>query len=319
MRGTMTRRCLSLLAAFLLLPSHVSAQTPHRLKVLLDTDIASDIDDAWALGLLVASPDVELMGVTITDGNTPGRAKVACKLLHVVGRDDVPVAVGRQTPPPGEYDYQFGWAEDFTAKQPIPTPAADFIVDTLRTHPGEITLVAVGPLQNVADALRKEPRLGQLASRIVLMSGSIGPNASTPAPVAEWNVVRSTADAQLVYGAGLNLTTVPLDSTTYVRLKSEERARLEAAGTPLTRALESLYRLWLKDETSRMTLHDQLAIAETLRPHVFFNRCEALPIVVDDKGFTKVDRERGKPTTVCFEPKRDEFMKFYLNGLLALK
>jgi len=320
MRGIMTRRVLTLVVAFvLLLTLHARAQAPHRLKVLLDTDIASDIDDAWALGLLVASPDVELMGVTITDGNTPGRAKVACKLLHVVGRDDVPVAAGRQTAPPNEYDYQFGWAEDFTAKQPIATPAADFIVDTLRKHPGEITLVAVGPLQNVADALRKEPRLGQLASRIVLMSGSIGPNAWTPAPIAEWNVVRSTADAQLVYGAGLNLTTVPLDSTTYMRLKSEERARLEAAGTPLTRALESLYRLWLKDETSRMTLHDQLAIAETLRPHVFFNRCESMPILVDDKGFTRVDRDRGKATTVCFEPKRDEFMKFYLDGLLALK
>ena len=63
----------------------------------------------------------------------------------------------------------------------------------------------------------------------------------------------------LVYSAGLHLTTVPLDSTTYVRLKPEERGRLQAAGTPLTRSLESLYRLWLNDETSRMTLHDQMA------------------------------------------------------------
>jgi inosine-uridine nucleoside N-ribohydrolase len=308
-----------LLAVFALTPVHAFAQAAPRLKVLLDTDIASDIDDAWALGLLVASPNVDLVGVTITDGNTPARAKVACKLLHAVGRDDVPVAVGRQTAPPKDFDYQFSWAEDFTAKQPIATPAADFIVDTLRKQPGAITLIAVGPLQNLADALRKEPRLGQLAQRIVLMSGSIGPNAWSPAPVAEWNVVRSTADAQLVYAAGLNLTTVPLDSTTYVMLKSEERARLQATGSPLTRALESLYRLWLKDETSRMTLHDQMAVAEALRPHEFFKRCESLPIRVDDQGFTRVDRERGKPATVCFEPKRDEFLQFYLDGLTSLK
>ena len=102
--------------------------------------------------------------------------------------------------------------------------------------------------------------------------------------------MRSTADAQLVYGAGLNLTTVPLDSTSYVKLKTEERARLEAAGTPLTRSLEALYRLWVKDETSRMTLHDQMAVAEALRPGEFFNRCEVLPIRVDEKGFTRVDR-----------------------------
>jgi inosine-uridine nucleoside N-ribohydrolase len=303
----------------LLLASSALAQQAPHLKVLLDTDIASDIDDAWALGLLVASPNVELVGVTITDGNTPARAKVACKLLHVVGRDDVPVAVGRQTPPPNQFDYQFSWAEDFTAKQPVATPAADFIVDTLRKHPGEITLIAVGPLQNVADALRKEPKLGQLAKRIVLMSGSIGANAWSPAPVAEWNVVRSTADAQLVYGAGLNLTTVPLDSTTYVRLKTDERTRLQNAGTPLTRALEALYRLWLNDETSRMTLHDQMAVAEALRPGEFFNRCEALPIRVDDQGFTKIDRDHGKATTVCLEPKRDAFVAFYLDGLLAVR
>jgi purine nucleosidase len=321
MRGTMTRRLLSiaLLVAFPLLAHQASAQAPPHLKVLLDTDIASDIDDAWALGLLVASPNVELVGVTITDGNTPARAKVACKLLHVVGRDEVPVAVGRKTPPPSQFDYQFSWAEDFTAKQPVATPAADFIVDTLRKHPGEITLIAVGPLQNVADALRKEPRLGQLAKRIVLMSGSIGPNAGSPTPVAEWNVVRSTADAQLVYGAGLHLTTVPLDSTTYVRLKPEERGRLQAAGTPLTRSLESLYRLWLNDETSRMTLHDQMAVAEALRPGEFFARCEALPIRVDDRGFTRVDRDHGTPATVCFEPKRDAFLRFYLDGLTSLK
>jgi purine nucleosidase len=312
----MRRVCFSALVLSFL-SATAFAQPPEHLKVLLDTDIASDIDDAWALGLLVASPNVELVGVTITDGNTPARAKVACKLLHVVGRDDVPVAVGRQTPPPRQFDYQFSWAEDFTAKQPIATPAADFIVDTLRKQPGQITLIAVGPLQNLADALRKEPKLGQLARRIVLMSGSIGANAWSPAPMAEWNVVRSTADAQLVYGAGLNLTTVPLDSTTYVRLKTEERARLEAAGTPLTRSLEALYRLWLTDETSRMTLHDQMAVAEALRPGVFFNRCEPLPIRVDDQGFTRVDRDRGKTTTVCLEPKRDAFVGFYIDGLLA--
>jgi purine nucleosidase len=306
--------CLSLVLSLLAaLPGRAAAQ--EKLKVLLDTDIASDIDDAWALGLLVASPQVELVGVTITDGDTPGRAKVACKLLHNVGRDDVPVAVGRQTPPPSQMDYQFTWAEDFTAKQPIAEPAADFIVETLRRHPGEITLIAVGPLQNVADALRKEPRLGTLARRVVLMSGSIGGNAWSPVAVPEWNVVRSTADAQLVYGAGLPLTTVPLDSTTYVTLKPEERARLQSFHSPLTHSLEALYRLWIDSPASRMTLHDQMAVAEALRPGAFFGRMAPLTIKVDDRGYTRVDPS-GKPVTVCLEPKRDAFMQFYLDGLM---
>jgi purine nucleosidase len=295
------------------------ALAQQRMKILLDTDIGSDIDDAWALGLLIASPDVELVGVTITDGDTAARAKLACKLLHVSDRNDVPVAVGRPTPPPDQVDLQFTWGEDFTARRPVSQSAADFIVDTLRARPGEVTLVAVGPLQNVADALRKEPKVGQLAKRVVLMSGSIAGNAWSPTAVAEWNVKRSIADAQLVYGTGLPLTIVPLDSTTYVTLATEERERLMKHPAALTRALESLYRLWIESPAQRMTLHDQMAVAETLRPGAFFGRCESMPIRVDDRGYTLVDKSAGKPVSVCLEPKRDEFMKFYLDGLMVAK
>jgi inosine-uridine nucleoside N-ribohydrolase len=287
------------------------AQQPHR--VILDTDIGGDIDDAWALGFAMLSPDIELVGVTISDGNTPARAKVACKLLHAGGRDDVPVAVGRKTHDKSEM--QFTWAEDFSARTPIAQPAADFIVDTIRKNPGEITLVAVGPLQNVADALRKDPQIARLVKRVVLMSGSIAASAWHPMAIPEWNVVAAAKDAQVVYAAGLPLTTVPLDSTTYVTLRDEERERLLKHGSAVTRALEALYRLWIEKPSSRMTLHDQLAVAETVRPGVFFGRKETLSIVVDDKGYTRVD-QRGKPAVVCFEPKRDEFMTFYLEGLM---
>ena len=285
------------------------------IRVVLDTDIGTDIDDAWALGLAMTSPEFELMAVTITDGNTTARARVACKLLHTGDHGGVPVAAGRQTPLPPGIDYQFAWAEDFIAKRPVAQSAAQLIVDTVRRFPNEVTLIGVGPLQNVADALRLEPRLPQLLKRLVLMSGSIGASAWSPAPMAEWNVVRATADAQLVYAAGFPLTTVPLDSTTYVRLKDEERERLRASGTPLTRSLEALYRLWLDDPSRRLTFHDQLAVAETARPGEFFGRCDTLRLRVDDQGFTRIDEARGRPATVCFEPKRDAFMQYYLDAL----
>lgn len=285
------------------------------IRIILDTDIGTDIDDAWALGFAMTAPEFELMAVTITDGNTAARARVACKLLHAAGRGAVPVAVGRATRAPQGIDYQFAWAEDFTAKRPVDTPAAQFIVDTARKFPNELTLVGVGPLQNIADALRLEPQLPKLLKRVVLMSGSIGASAGSPSPMPEWNVVRATADAQLVYAAGFALTTVPLDSTTYVRLKDEERERLRARGTPLTSSLEALYRLWLNDPSRRMTLHDQLAVAETARPGEFFGRRDTLRLRVDDQGFTRVDDTNGRPATVCFEPKRDAFMEYYLAGL----
>jgi len=282
-------------------------------KLILDTDIGGDIDDAWALGFILAHTEFEPLGVTITDGNTPARAKVACKLLHLTGRDDIPVAVGRKT---GDgRDYQFAWAEDFTARSPIAQPAADFIVETVRQHPGDVTLLAVGPLQNVADALRKEPNLGRLLKRVVLMSGNIYRSTWNDKPIAEWNVVSATADAQLVYAAGLPLTIVPLDSTTLVQLKDEERDRVRRHDSPLTRSLETLYRLWLDGPGARMTLHDQLAVAETASPGTFFGRQETLPLLVDGQGYTRIDRERGRPVVVCFEPKRDAFVNYYIGEL----
>src|SRR3954466_138635 len=85
-----------LLTFFLCVSSTASAQ-PARMKVVLDTDIGTDIDDAWALGYALQSPSFNLLGVTVTDGDTAQRARLACKLLYRLGRTEVPVAVGRQT------------------------------------------------------------------------------------------------------------------------------------------------------------------------------------------------------------------------------
>jgi len=289
-------------------------QTP--MKVILDTDIGDDIDDAWALAFVISHKNFEPLGITVAHGNTTARGKMACKMLHLTRRGDIPVFVGRQTEQK-EYSYQFTWAEDFATKQPATKKAADFIVETVRKHPGQITLIAVGPLQNLADALRKEPQLGSLVKRVVLMSGCVYGTAEKQSPIAEYNVYSSVADSQLVYGAGLPLTIVPLDSTTHVKLSDAERDRLQKYASPLTFALEALYRLWLEKPQSRMTVHDQLAVAETAAPSRFFEKLETLPIYVNDRGFTQVDPQKGMPVTVCLQPRRDEFMQYYLGELVG--
>lgn len=303
------------LGCLMLLIISVLANQPTRTKVILDTDIGDDIDDAWALAFILAHQNFELLGVTIAHGNTPARAPIASKMLHITGQGKIPVAVGRKTS--DGYAHQYTWAENFTARRPIKQAAADFIVAQVKRYPGQVILLAVGPLQNVADALRKEPNLGKYVKRVVLMSGCIYGTASNPTkPIREWNVFQSTADSQLVYGAGLPLTIVPLDSTTQVRLTEEERKQVRDYKSPLTYALESLYRLWLESPTARMTLHDQLAVAEAASPSTFFRKKVELPLVVDAEGYTRIDRERGKPVTVCLEPKRDEFMKYYIGELI---
>src|SRR6478735_2419663 len=139
--------CAAMFAAVIPMVS-TRAMAQERVKVVLDTDIGTDIDDGWALGYALKSPIFELVGVTVTDGDTPQRARLACKLLHRLGRTDVPVAIGRQTPavPPDRVDYQFTWAEDFQAYKPVATPAVEFLADLIRRNPNQITLIAVGPL-----------------------------------------------------------------------------------------------------------------------------------------------------------------------------
>ena len=293
------------------------AAAQDRIKVVLDTDIGTDIDDAWALAYAVKSPVFELVGVTVTDADTEQRARLAAKLLHRLGRSEVPVAIGRRTAavPPDRVDYQFTWAEDFQAYKPVAAPAVEFLAELIRRNPGEITLIAVGPLQNLGDLVRQHPDVVPLVKRVVLMSGSIGANYYGPAPVAEWNVKLAIPEAQAVYAARWPLTIVPLDSTSYVRLEDRERAALVKANTPLTTALEALLRLWTEQPSSRMTLHDQLALAEAQHPGRFFRTCEPLPLRVDDKGFTRVDKAAGRPVSVCLEPKRDEFMTHFLGQL----
>lgn len=303
---------ISLLAVW----TPAAAQQP-RMKVVLDTDIGTDIDDAWALGYALKSPSFELLGVSVTDADTPQRARLACKLLYRLGRTDVPVAVGRKTAavPPDRVDYQFTWAEDFQAYKPVHMPAVEFLADIIRRNPGQVTLIAVGPLQNVGDLVRLHPDVVHLVKRVVLMSGSVGPNAWSSAAMPEWNVRLAIPEAQAVYSAAWPVTTVPLDSTTYVRLEDQERETLRKSGTPLVVALEALLRLWTSGPDSRMTLHDQLAIAEAQHPGRFFGRCEPMPLRVDAEGFTRVDTIGGRPVTVCLEPKRNEFMTHYLAQL----
>lgn len=307
--------CISVLLFFAFLPASISAQG-GKTRIILDTDIGDDIDDAWALAFVISYQGFDPLGVTITHGNTPERAKIACKMLHIAKRDDIPVFVGRKTN--DKVFQQYSWAEDFTARRPAKKSAADFIVETVKRYPGEVTLLAVGPLQNLADALRKEPDLGKYVKRVVLMSGCVyGTSYSPGKPVREWNVYQSTKDAQLVYGAGLPLTIVPLDSTTLVQLSDQERKRIADYDSPLTYALECLYRLWLTSPAQRMTLHDQLAVVEAASSGTFFDKQETLPLSVDEEGYTRIDRERGKAVTVCLKPKREEFMQYYLDRLTS--
>ena len=116
----------------------------HRMKIILDTDIGDDIDDVYALALVATRPNVQLLGVTTAWGYTKERAQLAAKFLKVIGKGEIPVYAGRR----GDFKIrdQYEWAKDYAGRNIKSEEAVAFLKRSIEQHPGEITLVAVGPL-----------------------------------------------------------------------------------------------------------------------------------------------------------------------------
>src|SRR5438105_1860090 len=181
-----------LASAFFLPAARLAAQAPAREKVplLWDTDLGSDIDDAFALALILASPELDLRGVTTVSGDAQVRALMACRFLTMTGRRHTPVAAGSAPQPPreisatGQYRYYYHPDVLFNRTiRPQKETAVDFLYARLKGQPGKITLVATGPLTNIARLITQKPDCKPWIRRIVLTGGFLrtGPEGKPPA------------------------------------------------------------------------------------------------------------------------------------------
>jgi inosine-uridine nucleoside N-ribohydrolase len=281
-------------------PSDVSAapDAGSAAKVIIDTDIGTDIDDAFAVALALSSPDIHVLGITTTSGNVRLRARLVDRLLFETGQTHIPVAVGKTTA--GPYDAsgkpvtftQARWAEASPVAARRWPPATPFILDEIRRFPGQISLVCIGPLTNIAALVRRDPATFRKLKRIVLMGGSIhvgfadGGRPPQPPPVAEYNIVQDIPAAQTVFESGVHIDMLPLDST-QVRLEESLRDRLFAAGTPLTDALTLLYHEWseLNPWGKTPTLYDVVALTHVFDPALC--PVEPMHVTVDGSGYTR--------------------------------
>src|SRR5579864_7927636 len=236
-------------------------------KIIIDTDIGDDVDDAFALAFAVRSPEFQILGVTTTFGDTETRAKIADHFLAEVGRTDIPVLAGRPTATNNPMS-QRHYADDSRYTKSSHSDGVDFMLDQIRKYPGEITLIAIGPLMNVGAAIDKDPATFRKLKRIVLMGGSIrrgyGDLGYTPPvpPMREWNILNDVSSAQKLFAAGVPLFVMPLDST-QLKLDEVKRAWLFSRGTPITDALAILYHLWGQETP---TLFDPMTVVYVLRP-----------------------------------------------------
>jgi len=310
----MTRLTVALCFLSIFLARGASAQVvpapasqPEQL-VIIDTDIGDDIDDAFAIGLALQSPEFNLLGITTAFGDTKLRAQLTVRLLTAVGRQDIPVVAGVETTPRTRFT-QAQYAADGDPTRIHPGTAPDFILDEIRKHPDQITLIAIGPQTNLGAAIDKDPVTFRRLKRIVMMGGSIYRGYNSDSPQAEWNILCDIPAAQKVFASGVPLYVMPLDAT-ILKLDDEKRKALFDHREPLIVHLKELYREWGQPTP---TLFDPMAVAYAAKPELC--PTTALHITVDDKGFTRPGS--GAPNVqACLKSDPGTFFPFLLGRLM---
>ncbi len=297
-------------------PSATAARAQQQ--IIIDTDIGDDIDDAFAIALALQSPELHILGFTTTYGDTAARARLLRRLLVDTGHPEIPVAAGPATPGKLRMS-QLRYAEHGPLPPPGAPDAISFLSAQIRAHPGQITLVAIGPLTTVEAMLDREPALFRQLKQVVLMGGSVDrgyglpfsdpADGPAPGPDVEWNIVNDIGGARKLLASGVPVTVMPLDAT-QLPFDEVKRGLLFAHGSPLTDALTLLYHQWGQQTP---TLFDPMTVAYLLQPQI----CPVVPIrlQVDDKGYTL--REAGAPNAeVCLHSDREAFFALLMRRLL---
>ena len=294
-------------------------------KIILDTDIGDDIDDALALAFAIMSGNIDILGVTTVFRNAAQRAELACCLLEALGRTDIPVytGIGKTLLQPIP-DWEQGVAnhrprqmevlkKQQPSTQPKPGNAVDFIIDTVMASNGDITLVPIGPFTNIAAAFTIEPRLAQ-KTQIVMMGGA------TDRIRPEWNALCDPEATRIVFGTGVPITMVGLDVTTKCVMSYEQVKTIGSVDRAINQICFELIHLWGGDNPEpRPTLHDPLAVAILIDPTL----CETHEMRIEVE--TQSDHLRGATvpvagepnTSVCTSVNATRFMDYFVQTLTS--
>jgi inosine-uridine nucleoside N-ribohydrolase len=275
------------------------AKTP----IILDTDICDDIDDTWALAFLLQSSEFDVKLITTAVGDTTARTKVVAKMLQTAGRTDIPIGTGVAIGDMKTGHRQDGWVKDFDlSKYPgkIYPDGVQAMIDTIMNSPEPVTLIAIGPLPNVAAALEREPNIAKKA-RFVGMHGSVRRGYGEKSkPQKEYNVVSFIKASKTVFIADWDMTITPLDTCAMVTLDGDDYKKVLDCNSPITKAVIENYRVWLKSGNMNeaqagsrsSTLFDTVAIYLAMSHDLL--KMENLGIRVTDDGMTAIDGKSKK-------------------------
>ena len=260
-------------------PSH-QPQRPGRgpFRVIIDTD--PGVDDALALLLAMRSPELKIEAITAVAGNVPLDLTLpnALRMVEIAGRTDIPVAAGARAPlvrrlvtaAYAHGENGLGGAVFPEPKtKPVAEPAAVLIRQIIRKFPGEVTLLTIGPLTNIATALNADPELAGMVRRLVMMGGSLSGGNITPA--AEFNIYVDPEAARIVFQSGIPVTMVGLDVTRKTSLTEDHVRQLQAGQNPVSQAAATIARNAIEHNRERgfavgPNMHDSLAVAGFIDP-----------------------------------------------------
>ena len=285
------------------------------IPVLFDTDIGNDIDDAVALAYLLRQPECELLGITTATGDVSQRAALVEVTCRAAGRDDVPIHAG--VAGPLLHGTEQGVAQ-YAAIESVPhrtdyAPGAaiPFLAETIRSRPGEIVLLATGPLTNVGLLFASDPALPSLLKSFVWMGGVF---LSSDESQREWNALLDPISTALTLKWGGPLTTVGLDVTTKCRLPAAECRERFARSEPLATVLKQA-EVWFQ-HAGEITFHDPLAAALIFEPGLC--RLETGEIAVElgpspSEGRTRFTASAGGAHKVAVEVNPDAFFAHYFS------
>jgi purine nucleosidase len=314
-RLTLRRKAQSITmrSIFLVFCLALSLQAAERpIPVIFDTDIGTDVDDAYALVLAARSPQIDLRAVTTVYGNVSVRSAIARKLLLLMGKDRVPVASGRTNAFDGHMPFWGGWegkgilAEGEKADGISALPAPELIAKVLLESEEKVVIVSVGGLSNIAAALQKNGSLASKIARFVIMGGSLQPILIESKEIPErfeTNLHNDAEAARIVFESGVPITLVPAEVTFRTKLLDPDLDRIRKSSTPLAKAMAAMTAEWeprLKQFMASfgvgnyysdgvVMLHDPLAVATLVEPS----------LVTTEQRRIRVEAAKGNIRTIA--------------------
>ena len=264
-----------------------------KIKIILDTDIGDDIDDAFALEYAIKEGHFDILGVTTVYKNCLQRAEMAKKILHLHKMDDVPVYCGYDKPmvepikkflcehynEDGSIDL-LSYEKDLDTYQVYKNGAIDFIINTIKANPHEVVLYGLGPMTNIAYAIKKDPEAMKLVKEIILMSGNRD-------GILEYNLMIDPEAAQIVYDSGLPVRLVGGNVTMKCIFNQRLLHRCLAIQTPAMKYINEMMMTWISYNMRPPIMHDALTISVLLYDYVIFKPLIADVQLVENRGHIK--------------------------------